>query len=507
MYRTHNHGGASAFLGWTIATLCVAFLALVLGAFAALFPASTVTKFSIVMFGGVVLAAALLVGSLDSDRLQGKAVRIATYVWLFTLGSIPSYLPFKYGIAPGLNPSRLATWALLAIWLFHVVASGRVRGLLIERIKSSPFAFLAVVAFVTWQIVAAFLSEQPVFSLYVVLKGVVPAFLIFLIFLSSVESWRQSETAIVSLLLGALFSCLVGAIEWRTQVNPFTRFFPVDPDQLEGLAWILADKSRGGAYRVSATFTHPLALAEFLCMCLPLAGLVAIRGSTKLIRRFGQFMVPALMFTIYLSHTRSSLIGAALVVGLFTFNASLLMVKDRARPAAAMGGWMLLAILAISVVAASGIFSTLAEGRNPAERGSSQARVIMFERGVDAIQERPIQGYGPGRAAQVIGFLPNARSLTIDSHYLGLAIDGGVTSLILFAIAATLVLANVWRKGALENRDYQWVLPTIGIAIVASLAIKSVLSLDNNSPLLFGLMGLVLASAESARRTRSPSGR
>ena len=155
-----------------------------------------------------------------------------------------------------------------------------------------------------------------------------------------------------------------------------------------------------------------------------------------------------------------------------------------------MLGWMVLLAGVLSAVVLSGSVGYLVKGRSTAETGSSQARVIMLERGQKLLADQPVQGYGSGLAALQIGLLPGQRSLTIDSYFLTVAIESGYVGLGLFALGWLAVAARGALAGMKAAGVGSWVLITLVTAIVASLIVKTVLSLTNNLDLLYLFAGM-----------------
>ena len=479
-------------------------LALFLGYVCAVFPLAFSSKLAVLVLGGTFIvwaAASAMTARADN---AGGAARASINIMAFLIGAFPNYLPFKFGPLPGVNPHRIAFAAVLMTGIYTLIASRQARASLTRNLSNALLPFCLLMAFLIWQFLTAVIGQEPIFSVYYVLKNVIPPLSILIVALACVRDWRDIQRTAVFLLLGAAITCIAGLIEWRTHLNVFLKYFPVSSTDEAGLEWILADKSRGGDYRVSATFGHPLLLAEFLCMVLPLVLMLAARAVERSSRILAWLMLPAMAAMIYLSYTRSSLIAALSSVIVMTLVFGVRFGSNRKRPGLAMFGW--LAVVGALTVGAilSGSAAYLAKGRTEGETGSSQARLLMLERGKAVLEARPVQGYGPGMAAVKIGRLPGARGLTIDSYFLSVALESGYVGLALFSSAMLMVVLRGMRAGIRTLGTPSWSLIALSTGILASLIVKLVLSLTDNFELLYLLIGLTLVGlrlASDAKKT------
>ena len=461
------------------------FLAVLLGLISAVYPPSFTAKAAAVLLGPVALLLALASARIGQATGDGRAGRALINLWIFLLGACPAYLPFKFGALPGLNPLRLVYVAVMLVWLYYLVTSSSSRNTLRSRIGRSRSVFILLTAMLMWQTLTALVGDEPFFSLYYVLKVALPAYLWYLVALTFYRDLADIKQSALALTLGAIVTCIFGIIEWRTQTNVFLRFMPVSADDLAGLEWILVDKSRGGDYRVSATFAHPLVLAEFICMVLPFVIALVFSAVKRWHRTVALLALPLFLLMIYLSYTRSSLIAAATVLISMGLVFGIRSAMQTRRAGLAMVGWMVVVTAVSTALTLAGGVGYLAKGRTAAEAGSSMARVEMLSRGQRILAEQPILGYGPGLAAVKIGLLPGQRKLTIDSYFLTLLIESGVGGLVLFVAAMGIV---VWRSAGAGIRTPgvdSWMMIAITAAIIASMTVKIVLSLTYNLDFLF----------------------
>lgn len=478
------------------------------GGVCAVFPVEFVIRFALIIAVLLIVAAALLSARIRVAGEAGEAwIRVTMLFWLFLLGVCPAYLPFKFGPLPGLNPLRVSFLMMSALWGYQIIASSGLRQRLAGRIAAAPRLFGLFACYFAWQLLSLLLADEPMFVFPGWIQGLGPA-LAALIVLSVVRDWRDMLHVVYALCAGALVTCAVGVLEWRLGRNPFQAFFPTDPDQLEALAWITADKYRSGVYRVAGTFSHPLALGEFLGMCLPFSGAAALVTRSRWIRALAILLACASLLVIYLTNTRSALLASAVSVMMYGALVAVRAARNKESLGLALLGWMsILVALIVSVGVIAGSARALASGRDAAERGSSLARVEMLRRGADAVSERPLQGFGPGMAAIKAGVYSGGVHLTIDSHYLSVVVEYGLVGLSLYIAALVLVMLSAVRGSLTGGDPAKWIMPAIAVALISSLIVKTILSLTNNFNLFYVLIALAVIGAQNAAADRATPAR
>ena len=487
-----------------------AFLAVIFGLVSALYPPSFTAKAAAVLLGPVALLVSMAAARIGQTAVNGRMGRTFINLWIFLLGAMPAYLPFKFGALPGLNPLRLAFAAVMLLWLYSLVTSASLRATLRTRIAHSRGLFLLLTGFLIWQVLTALVGDEPLFSLYYILKVLLPAYFWYLVVITFYRNFEDIQRSAFGLTLGAIVTCIFGIIEWRTQTNIFLRFLPVSAEDLAGLDWIIVDKSRGGDYRISANFAHPLVLGEFICMVLPFVVALAFSAAKRTHRVIAIISLPLLLLTIYLSYTRSALIATAAVLVTMGLIFGIRSAAQTRRAGLAMLGWMVMVTAISTAVVMASSVGYLAKGRTKAEEGSSIARVLMLSRGQHLLAEQPIQGYGPGLAAAKIGLLPGQRNLTIDSYFLTLAIESGGMGLIVFISAMAVALWRTAVAGIHTADPNAWMMAALTAAIVASMILKIVLSLTHNLDFLFvvialGVVGNMLAASTKPQSLGVPN--
>jgi hypothetical protein len=370
----------------------------------------------------------------------------------------------------------------------------------------------------SWLVVASVFGSDPSVSLYVFAKDFLPGMLLLLAVLGFYRNLEDVESTAKWLWFGSLLACAVALYEWRANENPFFQFLASDADALVDLGWIVSHRLRGGAYRASGPFAHPLTFGECIGMVVPIAIMIAIIAQRRLVRVLALSSLPLLLVCAYLTHARSSLI--ALTVGLIAASALVgwRAARQRNRPGYAMLGWCVLLGVLVGSVFAAGIGANMAKGRTAEEVGSSSARVTMLERGFTLVTEQPIQGFGLSTAAEMIGRMPGHSALTIDSFFLSLAMESGFVGLSLFLAAILVLVARLVlqsRSGCEVASGYGrrnlegvckefWVVVAVVAALAASSVAKVALSLNHNLTLFFWFVGVAGVLLSNQREPASP---
>jgi len=129
-----------------------------------------------------------------------------------------------------------------------------------------------------------------------------------------------------------------------------------------------------------------------------------------------------------------------------------------------------------------------------ATASSDDARGAQIARGLPKIFANPI-GYGPGQGGNVLGFKIGSFQ-TIDNYYLLIALEYGVIGFILYY---GIILYLIWISGKhiLLQRiggdpEFDYLIP-LAIALAQFFVIKSVFSEQGNHPLIYVIMGMIIA--------------
>jgi hypothetical protein len=313
----------------------------------------------------------------------------------------------------------------------------------------------------------------------------------------------------------AVITGLIAIWEWRHQHVPWLGHLPaflqMDPLMIQQMTPSFRNYST--VYRTQSTFQSALGLGEYMSLAMPFVLHLAVSPGRKLVRAAAALTLPLIGFATFISHARSGVIGLLIGVGLYVFYWGVL--QWRRHRDSPIGPAV---ILSYPVTAVAGLIATFVVGRlRSAVWGggetvsSTLGRQIQYQMGLPKILSNPL-GHGIGRGGETLGFFEPGGLLTIDTYYLSVALEYGVIGFIAFY---GMILYSIYTAGrhALDddNKDPEIsFLAPASIALTAFFVIKSVYSEQNNHPLYFMVIGMVLAlvyrlKAEKAAASEIPS--
>jgi hypothetical protein len=281
-----------------------------------------------------------------------------------------------------------------------------------------------------------------------------------------------------------------GKVPWADHIPSFLKI------EDETVIRILSGATREDVYRVQSTFSTPLGLAEYLALALPFVLHFIMGAYHWVIRLAAVITVPFLLFIILATDARLGLIG------FFTAGLLYLLVwavlrwrrskSDLFGPAIALG---------YPVIICLAIASTLFVGRirekvwgSGQYDASTEGRTEMYQKGIPMILQHPF-GHGPGMGAAALGITNPAGVLTIDTYYLAIGLDYGILGFFTY-YAMILVAISYGAKYAFKSDaqkgEFGFFIP-LTISLTNFFVIKSVFSNDDNHPLAFMMMGMIVA--------------
>jgi O-antigen ligase len=125
-------------------------------------------------------------------------------------------------------------------------------------------------------------------------------------------------------------------------------------------------------------------------------------------------------------------------------------------------------------------------------QASTDARKEMYRLGLPKVLDNPF-GYGLGRGGVVLGYFSPGGQLTIDTYYLALLLEIGVAGfLVYFCLFIYAIFRGVIFTARQERLEDSYVFPAV-IVLVNFVIIKSVFAQMDNHPLVFLILGGVVA--------------
>ena len=290
-----------------------------------------------------------------------------------------------------------------------------------------------------------------------------------------------------------------GHVVWAGHVPSFLKV--EDPSALLALSG--SSRAATGEHRVQSTSGTSLGLAEFLALSLPFIIHFTTAGHKWYIRMAASFTIPLLVYVILLTQSRLGIVGCLITIMGYIFFWSILRWRQRPNSLVApflIAMYPVLLGMAIGATFLVGHLRAVVWGNGP-QQASNDARLFQYQTGIPKIISHP-WGYGPGMAGEVVGYVDPSGLLTIDTYYLAIAIDYGVIGFLLYY---GLILFSIWHAAmkavqpSSRRGELVLFLP-IALTLINFFVIKSVFSEQDNHPIIFMILGMMVALAYRARK-------
>lgn len=433
----------------------------------------------------------------SNGRARVRLGLIAFLAVVFCALIWPSYGEWKMAGVPNLAPPRLAKLALFATFAFYMLSSGVDTRNLSRRVRDYWGFMIVLGLFVSLRILSLALDTYPVLHIYAFIKQDIFENLLVFVATLGILRGRQDVNRVVTLLLVVAVSMgLIAGVEFALKHSVFSA---VVSDANSATAMAAIDKTRDGFYRTSASFEHPLLLAQFAVAMLPLCWYWA--GQRINGHRYLGFL--AGLSTIacgVLSGTRSSLLLLALVGGcLAAFDIHRWLRRSGSGPLK----WLAIS-QGIFVVVLCSIFladkvQTIVAGRSLGERLSSLSRIRALELGVPKMLESPLTGYGPTHALDGVGFAGHLFDF-IDNYYLLLGLQSGTFALAFFVGLILWAVISPMRSSRYADRSGDADRARLQFALSISMAAFGLMlvihALAGLLVLMYLFFGLILVTVE-----------
>ncbi|MFM9434229.1 O-antigen ligase [Janthinobacterium sp. CG_23.3] len=416
----------------------------------------------------------------------------------------PAYIVYRFGGLPTVSPTKLAWLALLLLATFSILSCQGPMARLLTRCRAHPVLVSATLFLFAWRVVSSAAGSQPVAQVLSLGAEVVSYYLVFFIALAVLRDERDVFRLLITLVLVAIAQACLASYESVLKHTLFERFITLSGEDPLVLLDMLRQKFRDGNYRAQGTFEHPMVLAEFLAMMVPLAAALFFTRKEVLLRWASLGFIPLAVAMILASRSRSGiavLVLAVLLVGLLKLLPRQTGGNEHKASLALLTSALLLPVLLTLGYYAMHEVSALIAGRTGNEVSSTLGRIVAMERGVPLVLNSPFFGYGNGMGAVKLGFFDGVR-YNIDNYWLGVALDAGLPGLLAYGVVflgAIFLGLGVYRRrldrgGTLAG--------FITISLMMVIGTKTVLSIASGMTLAFILIAAIIVLGEPTEDLR-----
>jgi len=427
---------------------------------------------------------------------------LVTYALVAVAVLWPTYLVLPVG---GINFSATRLLVLFSLVLsagVSMLSPSAAMAMAMGLKRFWRFYFLFAALFV-WQMLCDVSAAEPGPSIALTVIEMIFVFSIFFPVFLCATSTRARQVITVILAVSALIALLVGVYEAITGANISAGIASRSAVSSQIVRAMTLTQIRDGAYRIKSIFSHPILLSQFAGMMLPMFIHLMLQGRRGLLRVMGAAGVVMAPFVILSTVARSGVLVALIAVtGYFGFVQFVhRRIKATTIIAAACAGLLAIGVLGFTAET----FQGLIHGRTTIEVSSATSREIMIDKGLDAIQESPILGYGHGQAANYAGLVGNSNLLTIDNYYLSALLDFGYPGLFLTLCVFLEVVLVLTGAVSLAVTPHDRSMISAYAATAAVLVGQYVINSWDNLIYLFIALGVCMGAVTSFDAARSAS--
>jgi hypothetical protein len=487
----------------------LAFSALMLFCFIYGFFFSVIAPFYFVILVSPLIFIAFLVIWVLPDTIPAP---VRTLQWLFyamfiALSVWPNYLAIALPGLPWITIIRLTSFPLFLTLLVCLSVSSEFRRQLTGSFQGLPAIPILLGIFVVIQFLSIGLSGEVGSSIqkFVVAQTTWTASFVIAAFVflrpGQIRRWAAIYWAMAMFVAAmSIVEHRVGHVLWLGHIPSFLKI------EDESVQRILAGSMRAGTtlYRSQATFGSPLSLAEFIALSLPFVLHFITARFSRRTRIAAIVSIPVLLYGCFLTDSKLGTVGCLAGISLYGFGVAFQnWRRNKQSLVAATFTFSYPAGLCLVVAALMfvGRFRRIILG-DSSHSASTDARYTQYAMGFERILQWPF-GYGIGRGGDALGFgLDTHGMMTIDTYYLSIVLEYGVLGFIVFYGMFAIAILEGGRRSLFvpsQNEDRSFLLP-ITVSLMAFILIKSVFSQQENHPIVFMMLGAMVAIITAHRR-------
>jgi hypothetical protein len=435
-----------------------------------------------------------------------RTLTALTFAFFVGLVMWPNYLALALPGLPWITMVRITGFPLVLTLLICVSVSSAFRARLAASLNAEPLIWKGLVCFVALQFVSIGLSDSIGFSIdrFVVAQVSWTAIFFVSAYLFLVPG--RAERMFMMLWAMVIPVGIIGVFEWRDQhvlwAGHIPSFLQIDDPSVQQT---LTPKYRVGAegYRTHSTFNTSLGLGEYLALTLPFIIHVAASNYKWALRSAAVATIPFLMFIVYISGSRLSVVGCMMSFLLYAIAWSLMYWRSNRQSILAPAFVLAVPpglVTALTLVLFWGRLHDAAFGGNGGTASSTAARQQQLALAIPKFLAHP-WGYGIGNGAKTVGFTIQNGVMTLDSYYITIAIEYGAIGFLLYYGWIALCVFRAAKNTSLtigKERELTLLIP-LAIALTNFFVIKAVFSAEDNHAIIFMFIGMITALIARAK--------
>lgn len=462
----------------------------------------------------IILLVLVIIWALPDDMRRAPTRLLGKLFFSFLAVAVlwPNYLAITLPHMPWITATRLIGFPTALVLLICVSVSADVRDQMAKSLTSIPALWQLMVGFVAIQVISIAFSKNTGESINGLVDTQVSWTVMFFagcfIFSQrgSAERWANVMWA------SAIILCFAGLWEAKLQHVPWAGHIPSFLQvQDEYVKNVLKGARRLGTdkYRVGTIHSTSLGFAEFLALVTPFTIHFMMGKYKRWVQIAAGVSLPLMFWEILETDARLGVVGFIIGVGLYALCWGLMRWRDLRGDL--IGPTVVLAYPAAAAVFMAGTFfvqrlHNMVWGGSHTEF-SNNGRKEQVAMGMPKIWSHP-WGYGINRGATELDYHSPNGQVTIDTHYLMVALEYGVVGFLVYygaIVVAIIACVKYGLRAAPPEREETLLIP-LGISLTAFLIIKSIFSQTENHTLQYMMMGMVAALVYRIRSRPTPAG-
>lgn len=432
----------------------------------------------------------------ETGRAPSKLLVRLFYTCLVGFLFWPDYFAIALPSLPWITVLRLTAIPLAFVLLIALSVSADFRRSLKAVIDSAPAVTALMVAFSLLLAISTLYSDMIFFSFNRLINGLLGWTMMFFVACYVFSQPGNARRVAAIIWAATAFWIAIGFWEWRLGHVPWRdhvpSFLATDDDVVQRV--LQGSERTGVAYRIQAKFFTPISFAEFLVLVGPFILHWMMTGRRLITRIAAGAMLPMIFLAIVGTDSRLGAGGFMLTFMIYLLYWGVRRwrhVKDSIVGPAIVVAYPVMFTVFMAATFFVGRLRTRVWGSGQ-HVSSNNARQEQIELAIPLLKSQP-WGYGIGMNGTTLGYFTPGGVLTIDSYFLSLLLDVGFLGLALF-LALFLTGGYVGARRAIESPEGEtlWIAPA-AIALINFIIIKAVLSQAENQPLVFALLGMVVA--------------
>ena len=261
-----------------------------------------------------VVGVVLLWAMPDLPIVSVSAIRKAFFVMLVADLCVPNYYTIQISDLPWISTRRVATFALVALFLLRVGGSSDARQRISRRIRSSWLIVICAAGFLVMAFLSIFTSLVPTKSISAFTDAILSWYVPFFAMVYIINDRDDIIFVLKIVSFCAIFNTAAGILEFFLQHRFFIDVFPKSMldtliENNPTLEALVTPQFRNGLYRASSSFVVPLSFGEFEIIVIPIGLFFAMHRKSLSERALGWIVVIGGMVGVFCSGSRGAYIG------------------------------------------------------------------------------------------------------------------------------------------------------------------------------------------------------